>query len=104
MLADKLAIADLNKDGAQDAAVVLISSGGGSGTFYHLAAVLNDKGAPRHVSSILLGDRIKLKNVTVKNGEITVEMTMHGPNDPLCCPTQEVSKVYTLQAEKLVQK
>ena len=102
-LSDQIAFGDLNGDRAEDAAVVLISSGGGSGTFYYLAAVLNQKGAPQHAASILLGDRIKLKSVTVKSGEIVVEMTRHGPQDPLCCPTQDVTQKYKLQGDKLVE-
>ena len=55
-----------------------------------------------HVQPAQLPD-IKLKSVAVKSGEIIVEMTKHGPKDPLCCPTQEVTQVYTLQGEKLVK-
>src|SRR5438034_4426530 len=38
------AFGDLNTDGAEDAAVLLVAQPGGSGTFTYLALVLNDKG------------------------------------------------------------
>ena len=94
---------DLNGDGAEDAAVVLATSGGGSGTFISLEAVLNDKGKPKHVASTLLGDRAQIKSVVIESGEITVNMVTHGPDDPMCCPTQEVTEQYKLQGDTLVQ-
>ncbi len=97
------AIGDLNGDGAQDAAAILVSSSGGSGTFFDLAAVINEKGVPKHVASVRLGDRVKIKSVTIKSGEIVLEMVKHGPKDPLCCPTQEVSQSYKLQGDKLIE-
>jgi len=97
------AMGDLNGDGAEDAAVVLVANPGGSGTFYHLAAVLNQGGTPKHVASVLLGDRVKLESVSIAAGEITVKMTKQGPKDPMCCPTEQVTQRYKLQGDKLVQ-
>ena len=97
------AIGDLNGDGTEDAIVVLVSSGGGSGSFYTLEAVLNQDGKPKHLGTAFLGDRADLKSITVDSGKITVEMTTHGPNDPMCCPSLEVTQVYEMQGETLVQ-
>ncbi len=97
------ATGDLNGDGVDDAAVILISNSGGSGTFYHLAAVLNQNGVPKHTASVSLGDRTRIKSIDIKSGEIVVGMVTHGPNDPLCCPTLEVTQKYKLQGDKLVE-
>ena len=101
-LSDKVAYGDLNRDGKEDAAVILITDPGGSGTFRHLAVILNQKGSPNHVASQLLGDRVKIKSLSVRSGEIAVEMITHGPNDPMCCPALEVTQNYLLQNDKLV--
>ncbi len=101
-LSDKVAYGDLNGDGDIDAAVILITNPGGSGTFHHLAIVLNQKESSNHVASQLLGDRVKVKSLSVRSGEIAVEMITHGPNDPLCCPALEVTQNYLLQDDKLV--
>src|SRR5438270_132957 len=69
-LADVAAFGDLDGTGGLDAAVVLIGSGGGSGTFVELAAVLNDAGAARPVATTLLGDRILVREVTVQDRTI----------------------------------
>ena len=96
------ALGDLDGDGAEDAVVILVASGGGSGSFYSLEAVLNQAGNPHHVASAALGDRAQLESLSVASGRITVEMVTHGPNDPMCCPTLEVTQEYELQGGALV--
>ena len=100
---DMYAFGDLNGDGVDDAAVVLATSGGGSGTFISLEAVLNDQGAPQNVASAELGDRARIESVAIESGEITVELVTHGPDDPMCCPTLEATHKYKLQGDTLVQ-
>ena len=102
MLSDQIVFGDLNGDGADDAAVVLITDPGGSGTFRHLCVVLNEKGSLQHVASQLLGDRVRVKSLSVKSGEIVVQMMTHGPRDAMCCPTFQVTRNYVLQEGKLV--
>ncbi|MCJ7666878.1 MAG: hypothetical protein MUP04_01095 [Anaerolineae bacterium] len=97
------ALGDLNGDGVEDAAVVLATSGGGSGTFISLEAVINDRGTPNHVATASLGDRVQLKSISIEAGQITVDMVTHGPDDPLCCPSLEVTQKYELQGDELVQ-
>jgi hypothetical protein len=101
-LSDKMAFGDLNGDGKQDAAVILITDLGGSGTFLYLAAVIDQNGSPNNVASQLLGDRVKVKNLSISSGEISVEMIKHGPTDPLCCPSSQTTQDYRLQGDKLV--
>jgi predicted small lipoprotein YifL len=100
---DMYAFGDLNGDGVDDAAVVLATSGGGSGTFISLEAVLNDQGTPKHVASAELGDRTKVESVAIESGQIIVELVTHGPDDPMCCPTVEATQKYKLQGDTLVQ-
>ena len=100
---DMYAFGDLDGDSVDDAAVVLATSGGGSGTFISLEAVTNDKGTPKHVASAELGDRAKIESVVIESGEITVDLVTHGPHDPLCCPTVEATQKYKLQGGTLVQ-
>jgi heat shock protein HslJ len=49
-----------------------------------------------------LGDRVKIKSLTIQNGEVVVDMLTQGPNDPMVNPTQEVVETYKLQGNKLV--
>jgi len=100
---DMYSIGDLNGDLAEDAAVILATSGGGSGTFISLEAVINDQGTPKHVATANLGDRTRIKSVLVKSGLITVDMLTHAPEDPLCCPTMETANHYRLEGDRLMQ-
>lgn len=91
---DPLAFGDLDGDGVDDAAVVLLLVDGNAGHFY-LAAVLSENGAPRHVASAFLGLNIGIDLVAIADGIVTLQTKQLGPNDPNCCPTKEV--VVTLQ-------
>jgi len=103
MLPDMTAFGHLDADSFEDAAVILAGSAGGSGTFITLAAVLNDGGAPRHVASADLGDRVQVHSVTIDSGEIIVSLTTHAPSDPLCCPTLETVRRFRLEQDRLVE-
>ncbi len=101
-MTDAVAFGDINGDGIWDAAVVLEASGGGSGTFRSLEAVINDEGAPVHVASALLGDRVKVEEIIVADQYIRVQMVIHGEGDGMCCPTLRVVHLYQLSEDGLV--
>lgn len=100
-LMDVVALGDLNGDGIWDAVVVLEASGGGSGTFRSLEAVINDNGEPVHVASALLGDRVQIEEILVADLYIKLQMVTHGQGDALCCPTLRVVQYYQLTDEGL---
>ena len=87
---------DLNGDGLEDAAVVLVNNPGGSGTFEYLAAVVNRDGEPVNVASVFLGDRVQITALAIVDGRIELDVVTHGPDDPLCCPTLEERRVFEL--------
>ena len=93
LLDSATAFGDLNGDGIDDAVVVLAVNTGGSGTFEYAVAVVDRKGVPQQAAYEFLGDRVRVNSVTIANRQITVDMVVAGPNDPLCCPSQRVVKV-----------
>jgi hypothetical protein len=100
---DVYAFGDLDGDGVEDAAVVLVQSSGGSGDFYYLAAVLDRGGSPDNVATQLLGDRLRIESAAINGAEITIDALTHGPDDPLCCPTQQTTLVYRYEEGQLIQ-
>jgi hypothetical protein len=95
------AFGDLNGDGREDAAVILSQDLGGSGTFMTLAAVISENGIPRQQAGTSLGDRVKVESVAIKDGIISITLVGHGPGDPMCCPTQNVTRNFRLDGNKL---
>lgn len=97
------AAGDIDSDGVPDAAVVLATTTGGSGTFLDLALVLNRDGQPVNVATLFLGDRVPVDRIRVVEGEVQVDLTMHGPADPMCCPSLEVTRRFRYQSGELVE-
>jgi heat shock protein HslJ len=101
LLADTIFYGKLN--GEDTAVVVLVTDPGGSGTFYDLHVVVSQDGQPVDVASAFLGDRVQINAVTIANNQIVLDMVQAGPDDPVCCPSQEVIKTYELQGDVLVE-
>jgi len=99
-LTDRMAYGYL--DGGAAAATILVTNPGGSGTFYNLSLVTEQGGALTNVATTLLGDRVRINSLAIKDGKIAIDMITHGPEDPLCCPTQQVAQVYALEGDEIV--
>lgn len=89
-------------NGKDTAAIVLVTDTGGSGVFYDLAMLTKRNDGWVNSDTALLGDRVKVHSVSIANNEIAVSMTAHGPDDAMCCPTQEVTRRFLVQADRLV--
>jgi len=100
---DRYALGDLDGDGVADAAVVLASRGGGTGTFISLEAVVSSDSGPRHAASAFLGDRSQVKSVVIASDTITVTLVIHSDTDAMCCPTVNATQRYALTGDSLVR-
>ena len=89
-------------NGAWSAAILFGENGGGSGVFTVLNVVQSVDGAPTPVTMALLGDRVVIHNVTNVGDLIVMDMTTQGPDEPMCCPTLRVERIYTLEDGELV--
>lgn len=96
-----LAYGELN--GQPAAAIVLVSDPGGSGTFYDLYMMVSQNDQPVSLASTMLGDRVQINSIAVEDNQIVVDMVQAGPDDPLCCPSQQVIKTFELQGDQLVE-
>ena len=95
---------DLNKDGKEDAGVILVYNSGGSGTFYYATVALNDGDKYNGTNAILLGDRIAPQTKEIKNGEFIVNYAERKPTDSMTVqPSIGVSKYLIIENGKLVE-
>jgi heat shock protein HslJ len=101
--ADLTAFGDLDGDGVDDAAVILVNAPGGSGVFLYLAAVLNAAGAPVNPSTVELGDRTRIESREIEDSSIVLNVVAHRKGDPMCCPTERRVWTYQLRGDQLAR-
>lgn len=95
---------DLNGDGAEDAVAVLIDNTTGTGDFVYFVPVLDVRSEPEPLQALLIGDRTPLKSLIIEGGQVAAELIMHGPGEPLCCPSLNVRKSFSLEGNTLVEQ
>ncbi len=104
---DASAIAYNNSDPTKaDKAAVIIETGQGGGTAQYINLVLMGikDNEPKYITSDLIDDRAIIKSLSFSGDKVTVLATIHGPKDPMCCPTLEKTFVYQLTSDnKLVE-
>ena len=103
-LSDLRRFGDLDGDGDEDAVVVLVIWGGGSGVFNELAAVINDAGQPVHAASLPLGDRVKIEALDLAADRIRVKMIVHDGDDAACCPTLALERQFLFREGSLTEE
>lgn len=102
-LDDLSAAGDLDGDGVNDLAVVLVTTTGGSGVFRDLY-VLRRQAEKMLVSAPgALGDRVVVNSLRIERDEIVVDLVVQSDTDPLCCPTLPVSYRFRLAGNQLVE-
>lgn len=100
-LGEEIAYGKLN--GRDAAAVILFTNSGGSGTFFDLALLVRVNTEWINTDVAFLGDRVTIHSLTFENEAIIVDMTGHGPDDPMCCPTLRQEQRFTVEDNRLVK-
>ena len=96
-------VGDLNGDGVNDAAVILVDATSGTGTFYYVSGALNVNGKYVGLNAQLLGDRVAPQTVEIKDGVIIANFADRNPGEPMSTePSLGVSKYLALQNGALV--
>lgn len=98
-----VAFGDLDGDQVDDAAVVLWTNTGGSGTFFYLAPILDASGTVAQAGALLLGDRVQIKSLAVDGGAIKVDLLSQGPGDAMVSPTLRAEHEYRLRGGALTR-
>jgi heat shock protein HslJ len=85
------------------AALVIVTDPGGSGVFFDLYLVRQQKNRWSVVDRARLGDRIRVNTIEIEQGLVGLDLTTHGPGDGICCPTERKRVHYALQGKRLVK-
>ncbi|HCC79290.1 MAG: hypothetical protein A2X25_08755 [Chloroflexi bacterium GWB2_49_20] len=91
---EQSAFGDLNADGVEDAAIILVENYGGTGQFEYLVPVFNSGVSLSPSSGYFLGDRVAVNSMSIADGRITLDMLVHAPNDGQCCPSQSMTQSF----------
>jgi len=94
---------ELDGGNPMEAAVILAENSGGSGVFLYLAVLGRRGGELADLATVFLGDRIKIKSISIESGEIRLDSLVHGPADPACCPSVGSRRVWTLDDGVLIE-
>ena len=77
---------DLDGDGVPDAALLLVQTTGGSGTFYHVAAALDRDGMFFGTDAVFIGDRIAPQQLAIRHGVVIVDYADRRPGEAMTTP------------------
>jgi heat shock protein HslJ len=102
LIEDFLVTGDLDSNGNVEAVVLLNETFGGEESFTYMAAVAMENGKPVNKGTELLGDRVQIREISVKNGSLFVSLVETAPFDKLCCPGQLVIKEWKLRPRGFV--
>jgi hypothetical protein len=83
------ALGDIDGNGVDEAAVVLRSSGGGSGSFIYLG--IADRDDLDAIPMQLVGDRVQIRALSATAEEVHADVVRAGPDDAACCPGEAVT-------------
>jgi hypothetical protein len=92
-----VAAGDLNADGVDEVAALISENYGGTGVFVFLAVYrVNGNGSLVFQTSSVVDDRPQLNVLSIEDNEIFLDATIHGIEDPMCCPTLRTTRHYRL--------
>jgi hypothetical protein len=103
-LGKEQALGDINGDGQIDAIISLYVDPGGSGIFVYFSLVINQNGKPSPLPSYLLGDRIKIKSLSIAPNKVIVLFLDRKNSEPMStAPSVEIVRQYLFQSNKLTE-
>jgi hypothetical protein len=93
---DFIALGDVDGDGRSEAAALVSENYGGSGVFVFLALYAEQNNNAVFQSSVFVDDRPQIDGIAIENREVRLDVTVHGIDEPMCCPTLHTRRHYHL--------
>ena len=101
VIGDLSVVADLDGDGIEETVAFLWTATGGSGTRNHIAVFTNSGAGVSNRATALIGDRVRLREARIAERSIEVDVVEHGPDDAMCCPSVEATRMWTYDGRDL---
>jgi hypothetical protein len=93
---DFIALGDIDGDGTSEATVLVSENYGGSGVFVFLALYTTQNNKAVFQASVFVDDRPQIQGIAIENHEVQLDVTVHGMDEPMCCPTLHTTRRYRL--------
>ena len=93
-LNENVAFGDINNDGIDDAAFLIVESMGGTGIFYSITSFISSSQGFSQTNSRFIDDRAVIHSLMIDNGEVILNANVHAINDPMVNPTVTMTKTY----------
>jgi len=100
---DMRASGDLTGDASAETAVFLAESAG-SGERIYLAIVSTTGGQVKNIATTFVGPNVRLRKMGIANRRVVIDAIQVGPNDAMCCPSEVVTRAYTLDGGTLKEQ
>jgi hypothetical protein len=94
---------DLDQDGVPDAAVLLVQTTGGSGTFYYVAAALSRGGTFRGTEAVFIGDRIAPLQLAIRHGVVILDYADRLPGEAMATAPSAGRSKYLVVRKSLLE-
>lgn len=94
---------DVDQDGSPETLVLLSESSGGSGTFIYLALMSATDRGYRNISTVLLGDRVRVAELTAEDGLLTVLIDPRSSIDPMMLGNDRITRWWQLIDGRLAE-
>ena len=88
---------DLHGDDRREVATVIVTRVPGEGALHEMVVVADRRGRPVQIAHQFLGNGVDVEGLRIADRSVTVQMQVHRPDDPPCCPTERVSRRFTIQ-------
>jgi peptidoglycan/xylan/chitin deacetylase (PgdA/CDA1 family) len=98
------AYGELDEDSSRDGAVILVVTDENGTKHYELSAVLNRQDGLQALPSVLLGERIHVRDLRIEKGALVIQVDSFTESDPACCPSTSSEYRYRVVNGDLVQE
>ena len=95
---------DLNGNGNYETVVFLSEDDGGTGSCLYMAVMGRANGKIVTIATVRLGDRLSVRSMLIDRGQISLDLLQYGAKDAACCPSELVTRTWSLQGTNLVER